>query len=82
MHASSVSRLRKGATAKIQDLGDDPILAQRLMALGILPGQQIFVEQRFPLSGPLLCKYCHGKFGIRHKEAAKISISPNHIPKD
>lgn len=73
MAAPSLAHVPKGYSADLQSLGDDPILAQRLMALGIMPGQQVHVEQRIPLAGPMLCRYCHGKIGIRHKDAAKLA---------
>lgn len=73
MSHKTLAQLPRGLAAKLQSLGDDPILAQRLMALGIMPGQQVHVEQRMPLAGPVLCSYCHGKIGIRYKDAAKMA---------
>lgn len=61
-------------SAELRDLGTDPVLAQRLMALGVMPGQAVSVQHRVPFRGPLLFRFALGKLGIRHHDAGQLSV--------
>ncbi|NJK93395.1 MAG: ferrous iron transport protein A [Blastochloris sp.] len=72
-----LTSLAPGQCADLQDLGTDPVLAQRLLALGIMPGQQVMIEHKNPLKGPVLFRYSLGKVGLREKDAAQLGVQKN-----
>jgi len=71
----SVSDLPSQHSSIITSLGANNILAQRLMALGIMPSQSVSIEQRVPLAGPILCRFLHGKLGMRHSDASNVLVA-------
>ncbi|MDX6765903.1 MAG: FeoA domain-containing protein [Candidatus Methylacidiphilales bacterium] len=80
---SKLSSLRSGQKAHLEDIGPDAVLAQRLMATGLMPGHEIDLQHKMPLGGPVLCRFPSGKLGIRHADAQKLRVkkSPTVPPK-
>ncbi len=72
---SKLSSLKPGQKAHLEDIGQDAVLAQRLMATGLMPGHEIDLQHKIPLGGPVLCRFPSGKLGIRHKDAQKLRVT-------
>ena len=76
-HMNKLSSLPKGQKAQLEDIGPDAVLAQRLMAAGIMPGQEVDLQHKMPMGGPVLCRFPSGKLGIRHHDAQKLRVKRN-----
>lgn len=77
---SNLSSLRLGQKAQLEDIGPDSILAQRLMATGLMPGHEVDLQHRIPLGGPVLCRFPSGKLSIRRSDAQKLRVSTPVTP--
>jgi Fe2+ transport system protein FeoA len=73
---SKLSSLRCGQKAHLEDLGSDAVLAQRLLATGLMPGHELSLQHKIPLKGPVLCQFPSGKIGIRHADASMLRVRP------
>jgi Fe2+ transport system protein FeoA len=73
---SSLDQLRPGQRARIEALDGDDALAQRLMEMGLLQGEEVEVIRFAPLGEPVevrLGDYC---LSLRRREAARIRVTP------
>lgn len=75
-----LSSLKTGQKAQLNDLSQDAVLAQRLMATGLMPGHELDLQHKMPLGGPVLCRFPSGKVGIRREDAHKLSVTTTEIP--
>lgn len=77
---SKLSSLKIGQKAHLNDLSQDSVLAQRLMATGLMPGHELDLQHKMPLGGPVLCRFPSGKVGIRLEDAQKLRVTTTDIP--
>ena len=68
-----LGKLRAGETAVIVDLekGD---LALKLMEMGLLPGEKIFVDMVAPLGDPISIKIGNYLLSLRKEEANAVLV--------
>ena len=77
---NKLSSLRRGQKAHLENIGSDAVLAQRLMATGIMPGQEVDLQHKIPMGGPVLCRFPSGKLSIRHSDAQNLSVKNSPTP--
>ena len=70
-----LSKLKIGSKASIQSLGDELRHKTRFTEMGIIPGKQILLMQRYSKKGPLCIKVMGSFIMIRKKNADKILVS-------
>jgi ferrous iron transport protein A len=71
----SLDQMRPGQRVRIEALDGVDALAQRLMEMGLLEGQEIEVVRYAPLGEPIeirLGDYC---LSLRRREAARIRVT-------
>jgi Fe2+ transport system protein FeoA len=71
----SLDQMRPGQRARIEALDGIDALAQRLMEMGLLEGQEVEVVRFAPLGEPIeirLGDYC---LSLRRREAARIRVT-------
>ena len=71
----SLSNLEIGSKASIESLEDDLKYKTRFTEMGIIPGKQIFLMQRYSKKGPLCIKVMGSFVMIRKENADKILVS-------
>ena len=71
----SLSSLNVGDAAVIQKLLGDKMSCQRLMALGIVKDQEIFVDTKAPMGDPCIYSVLGYRLSIRREDANKIIVS-------
>ncbi len=71
----SLDSLKDGEAAVIEKLLGDKISRQRLMALGIVKGQEITLDTRAPMGDPRVYNILGYRLSIRNEDAQKIIIS-------
>ena len=72
----SLDQLRPGQRARIEALDGDDSLAQRLMEMRLLEGEEVEVIRFAPLGEPVevrLGDYC---LSLRRREAARVRVTP------
>jgi Fe2+ transport system protein FeoA len=72
----SLDQLKPGQRGRIVSLDGNDGLAQRLMEMGLLEGEEIEVVRFAPLGEPVevrLGDYC---LSLRRREAARIRVTP------
>lgn len=80
---SNLAQLRKGESATIIGLADDPatnglFMKARLQELGFLPGEHICVHaEAFPGRDPMAIRIGNSIFALRRQEAANIYVVQN-----
>ena len=70
-----LSKLKIGSKASIESLEDELRYKTRFTEMGIIPGKQIFLMQRYSKKGPLCIKVMGSFIMIRKKNADKILVS-------
>ena len=70
-----LSNLEIGSKASIESLEDDLKYKTRFTEMGIIPGKQIFLMQRYSKKGPLCIKVMGSFVMIRKENADKILVS-------
>ncbi len=70
----NLSILKSGESGKITMIGAIGPLKRRLMAIGVLVGEDVKVEKVAPLGDPLEVSVKHYKLSLRKKEAEGISV--------
>ncbi|NJL24015.1 MAG: ferrous iron transport protein A [Calothrix sp. SM1_5_4] len=76
MQPTHLSSLKTGAHSVINCVGQDPVLSERLLCMGITPGQTIRVDNRQLFSGPLLVSSPVSSIGLRHADARHLQVTP------
>tara|TARA_B100000959_G_C14762765_1_gene534060 strand:- start:529 stop:774 length:246 start_codon:yes stop_codon:yes gene_type:complete len=71
----SLSQLKIGATAHIESLEDELKYKTRFTEMGIVPGKEILLMQRYSKKGPVCIKVMGSFVMIRKKNADKILVS-------
>lgn len=74
----NLSELRKNASAQVievQSNGSDDSIAQRLLDLGFVAGEQVKCISLAPFGGdPMLVQIGYTRFALRKAEAARVHI--------
>ena len=71
----SLSNLEIGSKACIESLEDELKYKTRFTEMGIIPGKQILLMQRYSKKGPLCIKVMGSFVMIRKENADKILVS-------
>ena len=71
----SLSNLKIGSKAYIESLKDELKYKTRFTEMGIIPGKQILLMQRYSKKGPLCIKIMGSFIMIRKENADKILVS-------
>jgi Fe2+ transport system protein FeoA len=72
----SLDQLRPGQRARIEALDGDDALAQRLMEMGLLEGEEIEVVRFAPLGEPVEVRLRDYFLSLRRREAARVRVTP------
>lgn len=70
---STLAQLRKGEKAIIDSFTDKEI-SLKLLEMGCLPGEEVFIEHIAPLGCPIAVKVNGSTLGIRKAEASAVII--------
>ena len=62
--------------ASIVSIRGDGTLAQRLLAMGFLPGSAVRIVQVAPLGDPLTVDLDGWRVSLRRSEAARLEVTP------
>ena len=73
MHAT-LDGLSLGHRARIAAVRGDAVIAQRVLALGLLPGSMITVVGVAPMGDPITIESSAGRVSPRRREAAAIEV--------
>ncbi len=73
-HARTLDRLRLGERGRVARVSGEGTVAQRVMALGLLPGSQISIVAVAPMGDPITIAGPMGRISLRRAEAAAIEI--------
>lgn len=73
-HLKTISDLKPGEFAVINEFREETGSYLRLQELGLLPGAKIEVIRRAPLGGPMEIKIKNCHLSIRLKEASHITV--------
>jgi len=72
--ARSLDQLAKGDRGRVVEVIGDGAVAQRLLALGVLPGQVVSVVSVAPLGDPIAIDGPNGRVSLRRREAESVII--------
>jgi ferrous iron transport protein A len=72
--ATSLDQLTKGDRGRIVEVVGDGAVAQRLLAMGVLPGQTVSVVSVAPLGDPIAIDGPNGRVSLRRREAQSVII--------
>ena len=70
----SLDQLQKGQRAQVESLAGDDAIAQRLMEMGLLEGEEVSLLAIAPLGDPLEIRLGDGRLSLRRTEAARVRI--------
>ena len=70
----SLDQLRQGQRARVEQLVGEDALAQRLMEMGVLEGEEIHLLAIAPLGDPLEIRLGDGRLSLRRAEAARVLV--------
>ena len=70
-----LSDLKPGQHARIEAIGGEPALVQRLYEFGLLEGEEVEMVAVAPLGDPVEIRIGQTRLSLRLREAAGVSIS-------
>ena len=73
--AMTLNDVPRGSRAVIVSIEGDDAIAQRLYAMGVLPGQQASVVAVAPMGDPITIAFASGKVSLRRAEAAAVTVN-------
>ncbi|MFQ3671869.1 MAG: FeoA family protein [Verrucomicrobiia bacterium] len=73
----SLVHLPHGSSAPVQAFSGHPALAQRLLALGLHPGQTVQRGQQAPLAGPIQITCSGSVVALRVEDAQSLELGPH-----
>lgn len=73
----NLAQLTQGASAQLSAFHGHPALAQRLLAMGLRPGQTLQRAQQAPLAGPIKIHSDLSVIALRTEDAAALELHPN-----
>jgi Fe2+ transport system protein FeoA len=73
---TNLASLKTGDHSVIDCVGHDPTFSERLLCMGITPGQTVCVDNRQLFFGPLLVSTPASSVGLRHADARHLQVTP------
>ena len=74
--AFDLAHAPEGVALQLESLPTDPVLHERLLALGLRPGEQVTVLRRGQPGGILHLAHGMTEFMLRRQQAAEIRVRP------
>jgi ferrous iron transport protein A len=71
----TLDQLRPGERGRILSLQGDDSLAQRLLEMGLLEGEEVEVLHIAPLGDPLEVRLRDYRLSLRRREAARVRVA-------
>ncbi|MEE9311682.1 MAG: ferrous iron transport protein A [Planctomycetota bacterium] len=71
---TNLSEISVGSSALVTNVSGDAVLQQRILEMGILPGQQVTVLRTAPLGDPIEVEVMGYSLSLRKSEAAYIEV--------
>lgn len=71
---TTLAKLPVGASARVTDVKGDPVLEQRLLEMGLIPGTTVTLVRIAPLGDPMEFRVMGYSLSLRKSEAAAVSI--------
>lgn len=71
----SLDQLRPGQRGRIDTLVGDDALAQRLMEMGLLEGEEVEIANIAPLGDPVELLLRDYRLSLRRAEAARVQVT-------
>lgn len=71
---TNLSEISVGQSALVTNVSGDASLQQRILEMGILPGQQVTVIRTAPLGDPIEVEVMGYSLSLRKSEAAYIEV--------
>ena len=71
---TSLSKISVGNSATVTNVAGDPDLQQRILEMGILPGQIVTVVRTAPLGDPIEVEVMGYRLSLRKDEAAHVEV--------
>jgi ferrous iron transport protein A len=72
----SLDQLRPGQRARVASLDGDDAVAQRLLEMGLLEGEEVEVVALAPLGDPMEIRLRDYRLSLRRAEAARVGVTP------
>ncbi len=73
---TTLDQLRVGQRAVIHSLQGTDGLVQRLLEMGLMPGEEIEVVGFAPLGDPMELRLPDYRLSLRRAEAARVAVTP------
>ena len=70
----SLDQLNSGQRARVEALAGDDVIAQRIMEMGLLEGEEIEVLGFAPLGDPMEVRLGDYRLSLRRSEAARVQV--------
>ncbi len=77
-HLRPLSSLKKNEMGIIEHLETAPLVTQRLMEMGVAPGEKVRFIRPSPFGDPIEIELLNYRLAIRKSEARKIFLRPPH----
>ena len=74
----TLDQISPGHACVIHSIGGPPALVQRLVELGIMEGERLYVIARAPLGDPIEIESPLTRLSLRAAEAATIQVTPTN----
>jgi ferrous iron transport protein A len=75
MDLTQLGKGQHGIVHRLRFNGEADAIAQRLLDLGFVPGEQVCCVARAPFGGdPVLVQIGHTRFALRRTEAARVQL--------
>jgi ferrous iron transport protein A len=71
---ASLDQLRVGQQARIESIRGSDVIAQRLLEMGLLEGDQVEVIGFAPLGDPMEIRLNDYRLSLRRSEAARVIV--------
>lgn len=76
----TLDQVPDGQERTVRGVRGDPLLRERLVELGFVPGSPVRVLRRAPLGDPLHVRVRGGAFAVRRDEACGIEVDEADAP--
>ena len=71
---ASLDQLNSGQRARVEALAGDDVIAQRIMEMGLLEGEEVEVLGFAPLGDPMEIRVRDYRLSLRRSEAARVTV--------
>ena len=71
---ASLDQLSSGQRARVEALAGDDVIAQRIMEMGLLEGEEVEVIGFAPLGDPMEIRVRDYRLSLRRSEAARVTV--------